>query len=303
MSEAIVITGPTASGKSYIAMQLAQGGRAEIINADALQVYENLRILTARPTATEEAAVPHHLYGEVAGEEAWSAGTYARAAAERVEDVIARGKTPLVVGGTGLWLKALVEGLSPIPDVPPSIMAEARQRHEQMGRAAFREEVLAADPGMGWLSENDTQRHLRAWSVYRATGRALSHWQKRPPLAVTDVKFHAFVFLPERTTLYARCDERFHKMLDDGAVEEVETLLSLNLPLTLPVMKSVGVPELTAYIRGEVSLEEARLAAQQATRRLAKRQITWFRGQAADWPCFGHTEDMLDKIRQCLNDN
>ncbi|MEM6649297.1 MAG: tRNA (adenosine(37)-N6)-dimethylallyltransferase MiaA [Pseudomonadota bacterium] len=301
MSEAIVITGPTASGKSYIAMQLAQEGRAEIINADALQVYENLRILTARPTAAEEEAVPHHLYGEVAGEEAWSAGTYARAAAERVEDVIARGKTPLVVGGTGLWLKALVEGLSPIPDVPPSIMAEARRRYNHVGKTAFREEVLAADPRMAWLNENDTQRHLRAWSVYRATGRALSHWQKRPPLAVTDVGFRCFVLLPERTTLYARCDERFDQMLDHGAVEEVETLLSLNLPLTLPVMKSVGVPELTAYIRGEMNLEEASVAAQQATRRLAKRQMTWFRGQAADWPCFGHAEDMLGEICQHLD--
>ncbi|MEM9989959.1 MAG: isopentenyl transferase family protein, partial [Pseudomonadota bacterium] len=170
MSEAIVITGPTASGKSYIAMQLAARGRYEIVNADAMQVYENLRIVTARPTTKDEKAAPHHLYGAVEAEEAWSAGTYARAAAEMIEGIIARGATPLVVGGTGLWLKALVEGLSPIPDVPPSIMAEARQRHTAQGQVAFRQEVLAADPRMAWLNENDTQRHLRAWSVYRATG-------------------------------------------------------------------------------------------------------------------------------------
>lgn len=286
MPNAIVIAGPTASGKSALALTLAEKLGGEIINADAMQVYRDLRILTARPTEAEEGMVPHHLYGVADGADAWSAGRFAREAAKVVEDIAARGKVPIVVGGTGLWLKALTVGLSPIPPVPDEVQAEAAARLLEVGMDSFREEVLANDPAMAALKPMDRQRHLRSWSVYRTTGKPLSEWQAEPPQPVTDIPFNGYVLCPPREQLYDQCNTRFEKMVEIGALEEVRGLRQRALPDHLPVMKAVGGPELTSYLAEDMSLPEAIAAAQQATRRLAKRQMTWFRGQAGDWPVF-----------------
>ncbi|MEM9422263.1 MAG: tRNA (adenosine(37)-N6)-dimethylallyltransferase MiaA [Pseudomonadota bacterium] len=296
MPNAIVIAGPTASGKSSLAIELAEVLGGEIINADAMQVYGEVRILTARPSEADEMAVPHHLYGVASGADAWSAGRFARAAATAAEEVAGRGRLPLIVGGTGLWLKALTQGLSPMPNVPLEVVNEARERLSSLGLEVLREEVLAADPAMSSLKPNDIQRHLRAWSVHRATGKPLSEWQALPLQLVTALSFEGYVLAPLREALYRQCNVRFNQMIEEGALDEVRTLLGLSLSAHLPLMKAVGVPELAAFLAGKHSLEEAKAAAQQSTRRLAKRQMTWFRGQAPHWPRYETSQAAYDAI-------
>lgn len=296
MSDALVIAGPTASGKSAVALRLAQILGGEIINADAMQVYQELRVLTARPSKAEEAMVPHHLYGVATGDDAYSAGRYARAAAAVVAAVRDRGRLPIIVGGTGLWLQALTRGLSPIPSIPDKIMRAADERIEDGGLPAFRAEVLAVDSAMEWLAPNDRQRHIRAWAVYQATGQPLSAWQAVPPQPVTDAAFAGYVLCPDREVLYQQCDARLRQMLDQGALDEVRLLMDKGLDATAPVMKAVGVPELTGSLEGTMGTEAAIAAAQQATRRLAKRQMTWFRGQAGDWPRYDDADALVTAI-------
>lgn len=292
MSEQTVafIAGPTASGKSGAALALAQAVDGEIINADAMQVYSDLRIVTARPSPEEESIVPHHLYGVLGAGEACSAGRWARMAADLITDIRARETRAIVVGGTGLYFRALAEGLSPIPETPSEIREAAMVRREALGAAAFREEVLSRDPAMEHLAENDAQRLQRAWEVFEATGKPLSYYQSLPrePLINGPVQ-KAVIELP-REELYARCDERAAQMLEEGAVEEVRELLLLDLDPSLPVMKALGVPEIAGLIRGEYSPDEALAMLQQNTRRFAKRQSTWFRNQAVDWQRFDRPE-------------
>ena len=283
---ALVIAGPTASGKSALALDLAIQFGGEVINADAMQIYRDLKIVTARPSSQDTDRVPHHLYGTVDGADAWSAGHFARAAGALVDDILKRDRVPIVCGGTGLWIKALTDGLSPIPDVSEAIVDEARARLEEVGLTSFREEVLTADPAMAGLRPQDTQRHLRAWAVHRATGKGLSVWQSAPSERVTEADFLPFVLLPPREVLYARCNERFVSMMQSGAREEVEALLARGLSPHLPVMKAVGVPEIMGLLEGRIDHETCIAEAQQATRRLAKRQMTWLRGQTPNWPCY-----------------
>lgn len=282
-ARAIFIAGPTAAGKSAAALALAEAGGCEIINADALQVYADLQILSARPSASDLRAARHHLYGVVDGAERFSAGRWARLAAAKIAEVVARGATPIVVGGTGLYFKALEEGLSPIPEIGDEVRQAARRRMAEVGLAAFREEVRRADPGMARVGRADTQRLLRAWEVLAGTGRSLSSWQSEPrvPAARPAAKV---VIEPDRAALYAACDLRFDRMLAAGALEEARRLLERDLDPSLPVMSAVGVAELVAHLRGERGMSEAVDLARQNTRRLAKRQLTWFRNQAADWP-------------------
>ncbi|MHA7871695.1 MAG: tRNA (adenosine(37)-N6)-dimethylallyltransferase MiaA [Hyphococcus sp.] len=280
----IFIAGPTASGKSAAALAVAEALGGDIVNADAMQVYRDLRIVTARPSEADEARAPHHLYGVLDGAEPCSAGRWARKAADTISAIGARGRVAVVAGGTGLYFKALEEGLSPVPEAPPEIRAAARARRDALGAANFRKEVIARDPAMARLPEGDAQRLMRAWEVFETTGAPLSSFQSLPrqPL-ISDAAMKA-VILPHREALYAACDARARAMLEEGAVEEARALLARDLDLALPVMKALGVPEIGAFLKGEISRDEALALLQRNTRRFAKRQTTWLRHQADDWP-------------------
>ncbi len=275
------MTGPTASGKSGAALSIAESSGGVIINADSQQMYRELRILTARPTPEEEARVPHRLYGMLAAGEPCSAGMWLRLARMEIDWVRAEGKTPIVVGGTGLYLKALLEGIADIPDIPETVRAQAESDYASMGREAFAERLRVVDPEFfARLKIFDRQRLVRAYSVWLGTGKALSWWQRQEAASLYPREsFRIFQMDIPRPELYRRCDERFIQMLKQGVLEEVKQLLALNLPADLPVVKSVGIKELTAHLQGKISLEEAAAKAQQATRNYAKRQLTWFRHQ------------------------
>jgi tRNA dimethylallyltransferase len=280
-----LIAGPTASGKSALALRLAEATGAEIVNADSMQLYRDLRILTARPALEEAARVPHHLFGTVDAACGWSVGRWLRAASQVLDDIAQRGRPAVVVGGTGLYFRALTLGLAEIPPVPPQARAEAEADFARLGEPGFRARLAKADPSAaGRIAPGDRQRLVRAWEVYAATGEALSDWQQTgaPVLAAED--WRAVALEPPREALYARCDARLEAMVGEGALAEVEALIARGLDPALPAMKAVGVREFAAHLAGEASLAEALAAAQRETRRYAKRQLTWMRGQMADWP-------------------
>ncbi len=252
-----------------------------IINADSQQVYSDLRILTARPTHEEEALIPHKLYGTMAANEHCSAGVWLRYAKMEIDWARTQGLTPIVVGGTGLYIKALTNGIAEIPDIDESVRAQAISDYEAMGKEAFSERLRAIDPAFfERLKVFDKQRLIRAYEVWLGSGKNLSWWQKReviPPYSADEIEIIK-IELP-REEIYKRCDDRFLKMLDMGALEEVTQLTTLHLPDNLPIMKTIGVRELANYLNGEVSLAEAIEKCQTATRHYAKRQMTWFRHQ------------------------
>lgn len=281
----IFIAGPTASGKSAAALALAEKTGGEIVNADAMQVYRDLRLLTARPTEADEARAPHHLYGVLDGAELFSAGRWARAAADVIADIHQRGRAAIVAGGTGLYFRALEEGLSPIPETPPEIRAIAAARRAALGPEAFHAEVAARDAAMAHLPAGDAQRLIRAWEVFEATGRPLSYFQSLPRQPLIEKAVEKIVIAPPRAVLYAHCDTRAAAMIGAGAIEEVRAMLARDFDASLPVMKALGVPEITAMLHGKKDRDETLAALQQNTRRFAKRQMTWFRNQACDWPC------------------
>lgn len=297
-SPILIVAGPTASGKSAAATVLASLIGGHVINADSMQVYRDLRVVSARPSPEEQCRVPHHLYGHVDGADRYSAGRYVRDVVPVIEGIRQSGAVPILCGGTGLYLKALVEGLSPMPDVAEGYVDVAARQWDQDPSAA-RAELLAADPVMERLEPNDRQRHVRAMAVFAATEKPLSEWQALKPVPVIEGPFVGTCLLPDRDELYAQCDRRFAKMLSAGAVDEIRTLLARELPSDLPVMKALGVPELIAYVQGEMDLGEATLAAQLETRRFAKRQMTWFRNQT-DWPSFETPEALIDHLSQLL---
>lgn len=278
-----LIAGPTASGKSALALRLAEASGAEIVNADSMQLYAGLRVLTAGPSPEETARAPHHLFGSVDPADGWSVGRWLRAASEVIADIRGRGRPVVVVGGTGLYFRALTQGLAEIPEVPADVRAEAAADFERMGEAAFRARLAEVDPAAAArIAPGDRQRLCRAWEVFAATGQALSDLQRTGAPAIAD--WSAVALEPPRPALYARCDARLHAMVREGALEEVRALIARNLDPALPAMKAVGVREFAAHLHGEISLEAAVEAAQQETRRYAKRQITWMRGQMAGWP-------------------
>ena len=298
----LIVAGPTASGKSALALRAAAALGGEIVNADATQIYRDLRILSARPPPEEVAQAPHHLFGVVDASEAWSVGRWQAAALEVLEGIAARGRTAIVVGGTGLYLRALTHGLADIPQPPPAVRAAARAAYDRDGEAAFRSVLRLRDPAAETrIMSGDRQRLLRAFEVFEATGRALTDWQRQttPPLAPG--AWRAVVLEPPRPVLYARCDARLQAMIEAGALDEVATLMARGLDPLLPIMKAVGLRELAAHLRGETDLATALALAQQETRRFAKRQSTWFRNQTPDWPrAVG--EEALDHGRICRGD-
>jgi len=280
-----LIAGPTASGKSALALRLADATGGEIVNADSMQLYRDLRLLTARPSAEEEARAPHHLFGTVDAGDGWSVGRWLRAAVETLGEIAARGRPAIVVGGTGLYFRALTKGLAEIPPVTAETRGEAEGDFERLGEAAFRDRLASADPAAAArIAPSDRQRLVRAWEVYAATGAALSDWQQTGEPALPAGAWSGVALEPPREALYAHCDARLEMMVREGALEEVRALVARGLDPMLPAMKAVGVREFAAHLRGETSLAQALEAAQRETRRYAKRQLTWMRGQMADWP-------------------
>jgi len=275
----VVVAGPTASSKSALAAALAQRHGGVVINADSMQVYRDLRIVTARPTVAEEAAVPHRLYGVLGSVDSCSAGIWRRMAVAEIERACAAGQLPVVVGGTGLYLRALLEGIAEIPGVPATIRAEVRARADLVGPAAFHAELAARDPVMaGRLDPSDRQRTIRAAEVLAATGRSLAEWQAVPaePFAGTA----AVVLMdPPAAFLAKRIDRRFEAMMEQGALEEVRAFLATDPPPEAPLRRAVGVPDLAAHLAGQITLEVAVESGKAASRQYAKRQRTWFRHQ------------------------
>jgi tRNA dimethylallyltransferase len=283
---AILIAGPTASGKSGLALQLAERLGGAVVNADSMQVYGDLRVITARPTPDEEARVPHLLYGHVDGAENYSVGRWLADARAALEDAAARRLVPIFAGGTGLYFKALTTGLAAVPPVDTDIRAGVRARLDAQGPAVLHAELARHDPAAAErLSPNDRARIARALEVVLSTGRPLGDWHREglPPLL--DPARVVRVFLaPDRAELYRRIDARFSVMLEAGALDEVEAFAARRLDPLLPAMKAHGVPWLIRHLAGEMSMDEAADKARADTRHYAKRQFTWFRHQLADWP-------------------
>ncbi len=281
----ILIAGPTASGKSALALTLAERLDGTVINADAMQVYRELRVLTARPSGEDERRAPHRLYGHVPGAEAYSAARYAGEAREVIAEIQSAGRIPIVVGGTGLYFKALTEGLSPIPAIPEDIRARWRQVAADEGPAALHRILRDRDPEMAArLRPTDPQRLTRALEVLEATGQSIAVWQSLPGEPVVAVQEgRAIVVAPDREEMRRRTDARFDAMMEAGAVEEVRALLQLGLDVDLPVMRALGVKPLSDFVSGRVSADEAAEIAKAETRQYAKRQLTWLRRNMITW--------------------
>lgn len=284
---AILIAGPTASGKSAWAIRLAERHNGVIVNADSMQVYRDLSILTARPGRADVEAAPHALYGYVAGSEPYSVGRWIADAEAAIRQCWDRGRLPIVVGGTGLYFKALLEGLSPIPQIPPNIREHWRGEARRLGPAGLHAVLSAHDPHTAArLLPTDPQRLTRALEVLEATGRPLSDWQRepgRPVLRETEV-FRCVVSL-SREVLVDRAAARFDAMMAAGALDEVRDLLANGYSSELPVMRALGVAPLAAHIRGEMQLEGAVARAKLDTRQYVKRQLTWLKRNMMSWEC------------------
>ncbi|HTA98991.1 MAG TPA: tRNA (adenosine(37)-N6)-dimethylallyltransferase MiaA [Bradyrhizobium sp.] len=282
---AILIAGPTASGKSALATALAQKAGGVIVNADSMQVYRDLRIITARPTPEEEARLPHRLYGHVDAAVNFSAGAWVADAAKVLAEARAQQRLAIFVGGTGLYFKALTRGLSAVPPIPPGIREAVRARLERDGVEALHADLALRDPASAErLKPRDRTRIARALEVVEATGRSLTDWHRDglPPLLPPGT-FRALFLAPERDELYVRIDARFEAMLKAGALEEVARLAARKLDSLLPAMKAHGVPALIRHLAGEIKLQEAATIGRADTRHYAKRQFTWFRHQLPEF--------------------
>jgi len=295
----VLIAGPTASGKSALALGLAEQIGGTVINADSMQVYRDLRVITARPTPDEEAKVPHRLYGHVDAAENYSVGRWLADVRPVVDEARAAGRVPILLGGTGLYFKALTQGLASVPPIPEDIRASVRARIEAEGPAVLHAELSRLDPSTQ-LKPGDRTRIARALEVLEATGRPLAEWHREglPPLidAANAIK----VFLaPVRPELRRRIDARFDAMLAAGAVDEVRALSRRKLDPLLPAMKAHGVPWIMGYLRGEMELATAIAGAKRDTRRYTKRQATWFRHQLPDWS-WAAPDSAVGEIRRAL---
>ena len=313
----ILIGGPTASGKSTLALELAQKNCGTIINADAMQIYAGLPLLTAQPAPAERHEIPHELYGTLDPAEASSAGKWLALATDAITRSFAEGRTPILVGGTGLYFRALLGGLADIPPIPDAVRAETVRLYDHSGEEKFREALAKLDPDSAKrLARNDRQRLIRAYEVVVHTGKTLGEWHSlshnvipakagiqwsasarqrlmramdmaqldsrfrgNDVMGALDIAIEPHLLLPPREALYAACDQRFLKMIERGAVEEVKAILKRGLDPALPAMKTIGVREIEAYLKGDWTLDEAIAKSQQATRNYAKRQMTWFRNQ------------------------
>jgi len=284
-----LIAGPTASGKSVLALEIAGQENGTVINADSMQVYSGLPILTAQPSKEARFSIPHELYEIFDPSERSSAGKWRTLALDSIQRALDTGRTPILVGGTGLYFKALLEGLADVPEIPENVREKARRLYAELGPEAFRAKLAEKDPeSAARIKPNDKQRLIRAYEVAWHTGKPMGFWQKSAAsLGNADLRagsLASFTIVPRllllpRSELYAACDRRFLWMMENGAVDEVRSLLERKLDPSLPAMKIIGVREIAAFLRGEISRETAISKAQQATRNYAKRQLTWFRNQ------------------------
>ncbi|MEM9571207.1 MAG: tRNA (adenosine(37)-N6)-dimethylallyltransferase MiaA [Pseudomonadota bacterium] len=286
MKPAILIHGPTASGKSALSVALAKRVDGEVINADSMQVYRDLRVISARPAAVEMDGVEHHLFGHISASERYSTGKWLDAVKPVIAKVQRRGKVPIIIGGTGLYHLALTEGLSEIPPVPEDLRAEVNEIYKSGGVPALREKLERVDRETAErLGEGDRQRLSRALEVWLATGKSIASFQgKKGRSILSDGEWLGVALTPGRARLYSRIDRRFEGMLMEGAMEEARGLLAQNLPEDLPAMKAHGIPWLLAYLRGDLSAQAAAENAKRDTRRYAKRQFTWIGRQFPFWP-------------------
>jgi tRNA dimethylallyltransferase len=284
-STAILIAGPTASGKSALAIKLARERDGVVINADSMQVYSELDILSARPSAQDLAEAPHRLYGHQPMREGYSAGRFFREAERTLAEVRAEGRLPIFVGGTGLYMKTLLEGLSPIPEIPPEIRAHWRAEAARLGAHSLHARLMEMDPGTAaLLRPSDPQRIVRGLEVLDATGRPLSEGLREPGRPLVNAgETECLLLLPDRPVLRERSDARFDRMMARGALEEAERILALQLDPALPGMRALGLRPLMAHIRGETTLEAAIAAGKEETRRYIKRQETWASGNMKSW--------------------
>ncbi|NVD27741.1 tRNA (adenosine(37)-N6)-dimethylallyltransferase MiaA [Parasphingorhabdus flavimaris] len=295
-----LIVGPTASGKSALALEIAKKQPSVIINADSAQVYRDLRILSARPSDDEMDGIEHQLFGYIDGSEACSAARWADDAKTAIAAAHDRDRLPILVGGTGMYVRVLLDGIAPIPEIVPEIRATIRKMELLEAYRALAE----LDPvSASRLHPTDTTRIQRALEVVRSTGKPLDHWHQQKTGGIAgEIRLHPLILLPPREWLYQRCDLRLHQMIEEGAAEEVETLLSRNLPAEQPVMRAIGVPDISGWLTGDLTEETAVERAQAATRQYAKRQYTWFRNQCpAEWPRIeeplnNHFDDIIETL-------
>jgi tRNA dimethylallyltransferase len=279
-----LIAGPTASGKSAHALQLAGRIGGEIVNADSMQIYAGLRVLTAGPSPDETARAPHHLFEAVDAAVGWSVGRWLEAATKVLAEIEARGALAIVVGGTGLYFRALTHGLADVPPVPETQREISGLLYAARGEEEFREILKPLDPeAEARIEVGDRQRLVRAHAVAVATGKSLTAWQTDTKPALAPGSWKGLVLDPPRAELYARCDARLSVMVEQGALDEVAAMEARGLDPALPALKAVGYREFAAHLRGETTLDQALDAARQETRRYAKRQLTWFRNQTPDW--------------------
>ena len=273
-----VIAGPTATGKSDLSISLAKKISGAVINSDSMQVYENLEILTARPTLSEMKNINHHLYGFVDGRERYNVERWCNDATEIIKKTSAKNLTPILVGGTGLYINALINGLVDLPSIPESIKIESEKILQEFGKDFLINQIKNVDPeSLNEINHNDTVRLRRIWEVFESTGKKFSEWKlNKNKKFITDYKFKILLFLPDREKNYQVVNSRFVKMMKSGAVEEVKKLLELNLNDSLPVMRAHGVPEIKKYLANESTLEECISKGQQVTRNYVKRQHTWW---------------------------
>jgi tRNA dimethylallyltransferase len=306
---AILIAGPTASGKTALAIAVARALNGVVINADSMQVYRELRVLSARPTPDEEMLAPHRLYGVVPAAERFSVGKWLGRVEAELDAAWQGGVVPVVTGGTGLYFKALEEGLAPMPPVPDRVRAKWAARLRLLGAPALHRQLAVHDPlTAARLERHDGQRIVRALEVFDASGRTLGAWQADQGPAISllaGARVVRFVLWPPRQALYERCDLRFLKMIEMGALDEAAAIKALLLDDGLPVMKALGVRQLIEHLRGHCTMDEATRASQTWTRRYAKRQMTWFRSNMISWNCLSaqDSEQILADVFAILREN
>ncbi|MEM9030477.1 MAG: tRNA (adenosine(37)-N6)-dimethylallyltransferase MiaA [Pseudomonadota bacterium] len=302
----ILIAGPTASGKSALATTLAERAGGVVVNADSMQVYRELQLLTARPSAADEMRVPHRLYGHIPASDAYSAGRFAKDAQCVIAEAWRASQIPIIVGGTGLYFSVLLDGLSPVPAIPADIRAQWRETSERLDGSALHEELARVDPVMARrLPTSDRQRIVRALEVITATGRSLASWQSEPgaPVVPRESPVLPVVVTRERAEIYARCDARFAKMVEMGALDEVRRLLALELDPGLPAMRALGVRPLARHLTGQIDLDTAISQGQTETRNYVKRQLTWLRRNMIAWNSINLSEMNSSEALSFLNIN
>ncbi|KGB27705.1 tRNA delta(2)-isopentenylpyrophosphate transferase [Candidatus Liberibacter solanacearum] len=295
-TKAILIAGPTASGKSMCALKLAQKLNGAIINADSMQVYDTLKILTSRPSDQDMQSIPHYLYGHVSAQQTYSTGKWLRCAIKKITEVQKNGHLPIIVGGTGLYFRALTGQFSVMPEIPMSIRKNVREKLEKYGPHVLHDELSQIDPCAAQkIHLSDGQRIARALEIKMVSGQSITEfWKKSSNPIIPIESSYKIVILPERSYLKDKISQRFKRMLDSGAIDEIRSLMKMNLSLDLPIMKAIGVWDIMALLKGEINYEETLLRGIIATNQYAKKQITWFCHQLnEDWKKITSADDLL----------